>query len=171
MPRTLLLLTCSLLLFLAGCGTSLPPGMPKLYPTTIVITQDNAPLSGATVVAINEDFVSTPYPSGGTTNDAGKVVLKTNGKFSGVPAGKYVITVSKIGSDVEIDPEAVKTMNTEEYEKLSAKRDANSFYLTEEKFAGKETSPLRIEVKKGVKTHSLDVSPKVHIKIKTAAPA
>ncbi|GHT11815.1 hypothetical protein FACS1894170_05860 [Planctomycetales bacterium] len=149
----------------------MPPGMPPLYPTTIVITQDGTPLAGATVVAVSEDFASTPYPSGGTTDKSGEVVLKTNGKFSGIPAGKYIITVSKIGSDIEIASDAGSTLDAEEYEKLVAKRDANSFYLTEEKFANQGTSPLRIEVNKGVKTHSLDVSPKVHIKIINSPPA
>jgi hypothetical protein len=171
MVRIFLLLICPLFVFIAGCGSPLPPGMPKLYKTTVVITQDNQPLSGATVLAINEDFAATPYPSGGITDEKGEVELKTNGRFPGVPAGRYIVTVSKIDSDIVIDPAAAKTLSSEEYEKLSARRDAHSFYVTEEKFSQQNTSPLRIEVKPGTTKHSLDVSPQVHIKIKAGAPA
>jgi hypothetical protein len=168
MPKILLLL---LIFILTGCGQPLPSGMPPLYPTTLIITQDNVPLSGATVIAVHEDFASMPYPSGGTTDASGAVELKTNGKFHGVPAGKYIVTVSKLDSDIAIAPDAADTLSPEEYEKLRDKREAHFFYVTERKFTRRETSPLRIEVKSGAKTHSLDVGPPVRPKAKTGAPA
>jgi len=167
-----LVFRCALLLILVfpiavGCSEQTLPGMPKLYKTQVTITQDGQPLAGANVIAINEDFASSPWSSGGTTDSAGVVHLRTEGKFTGVPIGTYKIAVTKLEDQSGIVlPEKIATdAEIAEYERLQRQAEAATFQVIDDKFGNLETTPLRLEVK-GVTSQTFDVSPKVKIKPK-----
>ena len=80
-----------------GCGSKLPPGMPKLYPVTATVTfEDGKPVGGASVIFLLTDPVlSRTWLHAGTTDSAGKVKLMTDGEYTGIPAGKYSVTIEK----------------------------------------------------------------------------
>ncbi|MDR1269130.1 MAG: hypothetical protein LBK82_06370 [Planctomycetaceae bacterium] len=83
-----------------GCGQKLPDGMPKLYPVTITIVQENTPLEGAIVQLIPEDSSLSTWGPMGITNASGVTELQTNGKYKGSPLGQFKVLVTK----KEIEP-------------------------------------------------------------------
>ena len=93
--RFLLCLIVVSTLFLTGCGEQLPPGMPKPYPVTIQVVSEGKPVEGVSVLFFPEDRTSR-WGSGGTTDSAGNVSIKTLGKYNGAPPGKYAMSISKI---------------------------------------------------------------------------
>jgi hypothetical protein len=149
----------------SGCSReTFPPNLPKLYPATITVVQDGQPLNGASVVVINEDYASSPWAAGGVTNEQGQVRLRTEGKYSGAPAGKYKVTVTKIDvPEIEL-PEDSESL---EYKKKAKEIQDNTFYLVEDKFTKLDTTPLRIEITPSAKSFELDVSPTVRKKYST----
>ena len=88
-------------LAIMGCGggESKPANMPTLYPITLKFTQEGQPCAGALVILIPQD--TNKWTTGGITDAAGGTVLKTHGKYLGVPAGKFKITVSKQETDAD----------------------------------------------------------------------
>ena len=153
-------------LLAAGCGEGLPPGMPKLYKTTITIVQDGSPLTGASVVAISANFETAPWTSGGITDKSGSVVLKTQGQYRGIPAGTYLVTVSK--TEGPPDLELPKRPNTDEeireYDKIQKQIENNSFQVVDEKYTKQNLTPLKLEIK-GTTHETFDVSPAVKVKV------
>ncbi|MGL6195669.1 MAG: carboxypeptidase-like regulatory domain-containing protein [Thermoguttaceae bacterium] len=93
-----------------GCGPKVPADMPKLYPCTVVITQDNQPLEGAVVTLFHQDPSLQKWTAGGLTDVSGKVVLKTQGRYDGVAEGDYKVTVTK----TEVEPGILLNAETEE---------------------------------------------------------
>ncbi|MDR1384520.1 MAG: carboxypeptidase-like regulatory domain-containing protein [Planctomycetaceae bacterium] len=147
-----------------GCGDKLPPGMPKLYETVLTITQDGSPLANANVLVISEDYAVVPYSAGGQTDKSGKVRLLTEGRYKGLPAGKYIIAVSKIeGPDVTLPTKVNTDEEIAEYNKLTDEIAKNSFMVVSEDFSDPAKSPLRLEVQRKT-TATFDVSPKVKLK-------
>ncbi|MDR1493716.1 MAG: hypothetical protein LBT05_13495 [Planctomycetaceae bacterium] len=150
------------LFLIFGCGDKLPPGMPKLYEAVLTITQDGSPLANANVLAISENYAAVPYSAGGQTDKSGNVRLLTEGKYKGIPAGKYIIAVSKTEAN---DIEKPATFNTEdEIKSYLAEVEKHSFVVVSEKFSDPEKSPLRLEVLKRKTTATFDASPKVRLK-------
>jgi hypothetical protein len=145
-----------------GCsGERLPPDLPKLYPVTLTIVQDGQPLGGASVVVVNEDYASSPWAAGGVTNEQGKVKLRTEGKYSGAPAGKYKVTIAKTEvPEIELPEDS----SSPEYNKKIKEIQDKMFYLVEDKFTKLDTTPLRIEITPSAKNFELDVSPVVRKK-------
>ncbi|MDR2757447.1 MAG: carboxypeptidase-like regulatory domain-containing protein [Planctomycetaceae bacterium] len=149
-------------LFLFGCsGEHLPPNLPKLYSVTLTIVQDGKPFNGASVVIVNENYASSPWAAGGVTNEQGQVKLRTEGKYSGAPAGKYKVTVTKVETP---DIELTEDSSSPEYNKKVKEIQDNTFYLVEDKFTKLDTTPLRIEITPSEKNFELDVSPAVRKK-------
>jgi hypothetical protein len=144
---------------LSGCSREqLPPGLPKLYPVTITIVQDGQPLNGASVVIVNEDYASSSWAAGGVTNEKGQVKLRTEGKYSGAPAGKYKVTVTKIDvPEIELPEDS----SSPEYERKTKEIQDKTFYLVEDKFTKLNTTPLKLEITPTSKNIDLDVSPAV----------
>ncbi|MDR3234606.1 MAG: lipoprotein [Planctomycetaceae bacterium] len=159
---TLLIVT----LMLSGCGQKLPPGMPKLYETGLTITQDGSPLTKANVTVISGDYSKLPYSGGGQTDAGGQLRLTTEGRYRGLPAGQYIVTVSKVeGPDIALPAKVVTDAEIAEFDKLTAEIRQKSFEVVGEEFADTETSPLRLEVPKRKTSVTLDVSPKVQRKL------
>jgi predicted small lipoprotein YifL len=147
----------SLIIFitLTGCGTKLPDGIPKLYSVTVTVTQDGLPLENANVLLSGTDkWIST-----GTTNAQGIVSLYTQGKYPGVPEGTFKVSVAKIGEEGEKPPprpfDAESERIYKEYQKSGKKY--KQFNVIPEQYRKPETTPLQIEIKKGVKNVAVNI--------------
>ena len=168
MKYTLLIFLVAMITF-TGCqfgGEVLPKDMPKLVPAKIQLTQDGAPLAGATVLLI-DPAGNRQWEAGGLTDDSGTIELYTNGRYKGAPEGKYKVVVkktetepSKLGPDPGVDdPKYGEYMAQLVSEKLDA------FTLVEKQFTAPNSTPLEVEIKKGGPVQKLDVGAKVRIKI------
>jgi len=134
------------LIMVAGCDASgkRPADMPKLYPTTITITQADAPLADAMVNMRLADGSQSKWYSGGATDVNGVVTILTQGGSPGAPAGKYKVLVTKVTSEPNPrDPELSLT-----------------FSLVEPQYADFARTPLEIEIKaEPANSFTLDVGP------------
>jgi len=129
------LLIIMVLLTTIGCSEPLPDGMPPLYPVTLKFHQNGELLDEASIRLIPQ--FDSPWAIGGSTNAKGEVRLKTHGKYDGVPAGKYKITVNKFVSEGELP---LPGQNTP---------PMNHFNLVETEFTLPNKTPLEIEVVEG----------------------
>jgi len=136
-------LTLTTLLFV-GCGQSIAPdGLPKLHPVMLDLVQEGEPLVEATVSLHPLDETAL-WSSGGFSDRNGRAMLVTHGGYSGVPIGKYKVTVIK--SIME------GTKGT-----LDEAGTATTFSLIDKKFTSRKTTPLEIDVQTGKNTFRLDV--------------
>ncbi len=135
--RFLLLFVSFLLLTTSGCGEKYPDGMPKLYKVSLTITQEGKPLSGANVTLASED-PAFKWTVGGVTDNNGVVVLKTHGKYTGAPVGKYKLCVKKYVMEGEL--QSMKNPGA------PPPKDYN---LVEAEYAQPKTTPLEIEIQAG----------------------
>jgi hypothetical protein len=158
-----------LLTFCVSCGGDLrPEGMPKLYPATVTVLQENKGLDNAIVTLINEDTTQSKWLVGGRTNSSGTCNILTQGKFNGAPLGKYKVLVTKTE---KIESETAKkpvpqddNAATEYYAKIHAEE---KFYeRVIEKYKEPETSDLEIEITKDKNEKTFDVGEAVKIEIK-----
>ncbi|MDD3586876.1 MAG: hypothetical protein PHQ75_06800 [Thermoguttaceae bacterium] len=131
---------------LSGCqGQKLPAGMPELVPFEITVTQDGKPLAEA-AVELKSD--ASGYMVDGRTDELGKIKLKTNGQYEGIPKGEYIALVTKNvttksqyadvvpASDKEADEIAAKMKN--EY--------VPTHCYVDKKFSNVKTSGLTVSV-------------------------
>ena len=144
--------------FFFGCGEKKPDGMPKIYPCTITITQENSPLEGASVLLISDDPVLGKWSVAGTTDASGNAVIKTHAKFSGAPAGQYVVVVSK---EEYVAEAAAKTDNRDDV----TITPQTLYYLVDQKFSQKETSPLKFTMEAKSTKATFDTGKKVREKL------
>ena len=143
MKRSLLVFLC--LVTLLGCSqNSVPDGLPKLVSVTLTITQDGAPLSGATVL-LTDPSGSIPFTVGGLTDSKGTVVLYTHGRYKGAPLGQFKVQVTKTESDPA--PPAPPFGSPEYYEYLKATHPPTKTYtLVEKQYTQVETTTLALDV-------------------------
>lgn len=138
------------LLSVAGCGETRPDGMPETYPTSIIITQDGAPLAGATVVLYPEDSTLTRWPVGATTDETGTAKMTTSTKYAGAPAGKFKVIVNKTvteGDPVPKHPGKDATREQiNEYDRALKTGKFEIFKVVEQKYRTAGTTPLSVEV-------------------------
>ena len=140
-----------------GCAQKVPADMPKLYSCTLMVTQDNKPLEGATIALFHQDTALQKWTAGGLSDQSGKVVLKTQGRYNGVVEGKYKITVTK----TEVD-EGIVT-NTETQEGISGK----TWTLVEQRFSNVATTPLTLEVTGKIALETIDVGSAVRLEMRS----
>jgi hypothetical protein len=100
---------CSLFIVLSGCAREkLPDGLPNLFDASVSITLDGQPLENASVGLIPENAAEngTAWGAVASTDKNGKAEFYTNGKYKGVAAGQYKVTVIKTVSEstVQIPP-------------------------------------------------------------------
>ncbi|MCL2742617.1 MAG: hypothetical protein FWE67_02075 [Planctomycetaceae bacterium] len=137
-----LLLFCSVLLVIGGCSVEpTPDGFPKLYPVTVTIKQEGKELPGATVRLVPM-YESNIWTTGAVTDSQGKAVLRTHGKYSGAPAGKFKVCVTKaviegrkLYSDMEKaeNPKLKDTLGEE-------------YYVIAKKYDEPANTPFEVEV-------------------------
>ena len=165
-----------------GCsGQKLPPGIPDLNPTTIIITQDNKPLAGAAVTLISADK-SSEWSAVAKTNDHGVAVPQTSGQYKGVVAGTYKVTVTKQITESAPDPYADAPdpkVDQDKYQEWYMKNEAKIAAasrvapkvtsVVDPNYESAEKTPFTVTVeakKKNEFTH--DVGPAVSINVKVA---
>ncbi|MDR0869983.1 MAG: DUF4198 domain-containing protein [Planctomycetaceae bacterium] len=150
----------SVLVLLSGCGEKHPDGFPKLYPVSVLVTQDGKPLADAAVTLRYPDDTGI-WAIGGSSDADGKAQLRTNG-YPGAPLGKFKVVVMKENAD-----------GMKEWEQASANNDQNAaaklkakihvYSLVKPEFNRPNTTPLEVEVQADTKTLTVDVSPAVKI--------
>ncbi|MEW4456415.1 carboxypeptidase regulatory-like domain-containing protein [Bremerella sp. JC817] len=142
-----------------GCSSELPPpeNMPELHPVTLTIVQEGTPLELASIRLI-PDAAPSPWYSGGSTNASGVSKIRTHGKFNGVPAGTYRVTVTKIEM-----PQA-GSGSLAEMNQTSA-QDA-TYDLVDPQYSNPAKTPLRLEVVAGSNTKEFDLGVPVRVKRK-----
>ena len=155
------------LLFAVGCGgQKTPPDMPKLQPTTIVITQEGAPLEGASVQLVKPDDLNYKWLAGGVTDAQGRCEILTHGKYKGAPEGEFAVIVYKtVKGESETrknvpepsDPKEAMEWN----EKVAAEETATD--EIDQKYKKADTTDLRVTVKPGKNEETFEVGPKVSI--------
>jgi len=120
-----------------GCSEQKPDGLPTLYPVALKFTQDGKPCEGASVTLIAETpGTQTNWIVGGSTDATGTAVLKTYGKYPGVPEGKYKVVVSKVVR------EQIGTPSESMYES----QGENAYYLIDPAYSKPGMTTLEIEV-------------------------
>lgn len=164
-----------LLIFLvagSGCGTKLPPGMPKLYPTDIRVQyQGDKPCPDAVVTFFPEE----ENASIGTwvfvtqTDDQGKASMVAQGKYPGMPAGKFKVTIARFVTEgqpmpPEPDPRASVEERKEYQRKVNEARKSVRYATVEEIRTDRDKTPVRhIEVKPGKNLLTIDAGKEVRI--------
>jgi len=155
-----------LLPIVAGCaGEQRLPGMPPLHPVFITVEQDGNPLAGATVTLLGNDEVTRQWPAGGVTDTNGVAQMRTSGRFEGAAAGQFRVMVDK--TERPINPYEAHTESDSPHfqDFLREQRivEANTFIVIDPRFSSNDT-PLTIEVVRGQRNYSVDVSPAVRIR-------
>ena len=127
-----------------GCGGKpKPDGMPDLYKTTIVVTQNGA---------LQSDDPSLKWAVGGKTDANGRAELTTHGDFKGAPAGTYRVGVVKMEYEIRegaVDDEGNPVVITEEMKKNPATMDVryvNAFSLIPDEYTNPANSPLEVTI-------------------------
>ena len=141
-----------------GCNqTPKPEGLPKLYSVTLKILQEGTPLAGAEVMFYPIDEMGK-WTHGGRTDENGVAQIVTHGQYSGVPAGKFKVTVSK---SLVVEPEADSNMSVPGVQNSLNK----VFDLVDLVYKTKDSTPLEIEIQ-GKITQEFDVGQPVRIEMK-----
>lgn len=139
-----------MLFLLAGCGGV--GDKPQLAPVSGVVMMDGKPLADVTV-GFHLDAETVPRAGLGKTDENGKFRITTYDTNDGAIIGTHVVTVAKIETpgqqgDMEIGGDAYGAAML-----AAANPDAPPpKQLFPEKFANKETSPLRVTVDAGGKS-------------------
>ena len=158
------LITLLLMAFLmTGCwGEPRPAGMPKLYPASIVVTQEGTPLEGASVQLFPEDSANSQWGPGGMTDASGVAELRTNGKYPGAPLGSYKVVVTKHGFEPHPHPEWADLPESDpnRWKYLQIQEGLKAFELVETKYSLLKETPLRVEITAKEKTYPVDAGSK-----------
>jgi hypothetical protein len=162
-----------------GCTKhSLPDDLPKLIPTTIIVTQEGKPFDNALVSLLPID-ANTKWSAVGRANIDGKAQMSTNGMYDGVVAGKYKVVIlkeetEKLPDPYEGAPDAKTDMDKyqEWYMKNESKiaamqrRQAKVFTFVERQYTSAETTPLELEITDNVHKYNIDAGKTVKIELK-----
>ena len=149
----------TLLLFVVGCGETLPPDMPKLYPTKVVIIQDGQPLEGANVQLLPKDPDSR-WAAAGRTDSSGAVDFFTEGRYRGVPEGDYQVTVSKVYTEPSkyLGQKRPDDIDYPTWNRMMSEEKLNSYHLIDPVYDSRKTSTLELTVgPKQPKDRQIDV--------------
>ena len=161
-----LAMACLIALFGCNRGPQLPSDVPKLIPCKITVTQEGAPLAGATVIL--DVAGGGSWRTAGTTDSAGVVVPMTNGQFEGVPEGKYKVVVTKTEQDassIPPAPEAGAPGYDEWMQKYAMTEGPARYSLIEKPFTAAKTTTLELEVSGKSVEKTIDVGKKVREKM------
>jgi len=153
---------------IVGCGPQLPDGMPRLYPVTITVTQDGVPLEGANIVLSGVDY----WVSTGSTDSQGIARLYTQGRYPGVPEGTHNVTVTKVGTEGEPPPpnpfDAESARIFQEYQQSG--QTFRQFHVIPANYRDAATTPLTVEVTRGVRNVAVNVEGTVDEEIRRTGP-
>ena len=128
-----------------GCGKSdKPTDLPPLFPCTLTFTQEGHPLAEASF-ALRSTDPAFKWGVGGRTDENGKGIVMTHGKYRGAPTGSYKVTVRKIAI---LEEKGEKTVEA---------------YVVAPELKDMETTTLEIEIVKGTNEKTFDVGNAVSI--------
>lgn len=152
-------ITLAVLILGIGCSSEpdRPANMPELHPVTLTVVQGGTPVDLASIRLI-PDLHSSPWYSGGSTDESGVVEVRTHGKYLGVPEGTYRVTVTKIEMP-ETQTGSLSDINQ------SPKQDS-TYDLVDPQFTNPTKTPLRLEVAPGTNAKEFDLGAPVRIKRK-----
>jgi hypothetical protein len=157
---------CLLTLFFAGCGEKMPEGMPVLVKNAaITVIQDGKPLPDAKVILILRDG-NSQWTVGGQTDVSGVAKLVTHGQYSGAPAGKYKVIVSKREEPVSKYKEPQPGQSPEEFQALRNSEKLTAYHLVDPAYNAASSTPASVEISENAPKASIDVGKAVHIEIK-----
>jgi hypothetical protein len=165
MLRKSILFSCifCLTFILSGCSdSSRPHDLPELQPCTLTILQENRGLAEASVMLYATDSANTKWVIAGNTDANGRVVLKTHGKFSGVPIGEYKVVITK----TERVPAEMSKPAIPDSEGNIPPQPVDIYYLIEPQYTDVSATPLTVMVKKGTNTATISVGKAVREKSK-----
>ena len=111
--------------------------MPNLYPVTLKFTQEGTPCVEALVSLTPES--DGQWAVGGITDSGGNIVLHTHGRYPGVPAGKYKITVIKTETELTGPPPT----------EMGQSQASTTYNLIDPAYSAPSTSTLTLEVVAG----------------------
>ncbi|MDR2114847.1 MAG: hypothetical protein LBP87_00545, partial [Planctomycetaceae bacterium] len=111
------------------------------------ITQDQTPLEGANVSLHSVTSGTQEWVSGGRTDANGVAEIRTNGRYDGVPAGKFKVLITKTETEPsklpprpdENDPSFPAWMAKSQNEVLPTYR------LVDKQYANPQTTPHELE--------------------------
>lgn len=155
-------LVCALVATVGCGGKPKPEGMPELIPATIVVTQDGAPLTDATVTLVDVDG-NCKWAVGGKTDAKGRAALRTHGDYVGVPEGVFKVGVTKVDIQVKegaVDEEGNPLQPTPEQLKNPALLDARFVETTSvvpAEYEDAQNSPLEVTFSKSTKEAAVDI--------------
>ena len=146
---------------LPGCGgDERPPGFPKLYPVSLQVLQEGAPLADA-AVSLRISDNSMTWSIGGRTDEQGIAVLWTHGRFRGAPEGAFKVSLEKVVNEGE--DEMLEALNREDLAAAARIRvESNSFVKEEYNSFG--TTPIEIEITPRSRMIEIDAGPAVKIR-------
>ena len=151
-----------------GCGDGRPANVPKLHPVTLVFTLNDAPLADASVVLHSTDGDNSQWAVFGMTDAAGRVSLTTNGRYPGVPQGKYKVSVEKIVQSGPSVPQGSELPEDEEQRQKILRdihKKTTTIRIVDEKYLDRQTTPLEYEVVVGNNERSFDLGKSVNVSL------
>jgi hypothetical protein len=113
-----------------------------------------SPLSDATVTLVPK---SGNWVGVGQTDSGGQAVIQTIGRYAGVPAGSYAVTVTKGGPTGQLLPDPKTPEEDQAYrEAMNAAKSAR--LLVSMKYTRTETSGLTMTVSDGPVSETLELT-------------
>ncbi|MDR3196637.1 MAG: hypothetical protein LBU34_02105 [Planctomycetaceae bacterium] len=151
-------------IFCWGCNHH-PNNVPELFPCNVIVKNDSTPIQGALVTLGLEEGSST-WALSGVTNSSGLAIIKTTQQSwqgSGVPLGKYIVTISKLPDTSSLPTRSLSPTESaserERYQKELEERYKALPREVPEQFSDFGTSPFRISVESGKNnTFDIDIS-------------
>ncbi len=155
---------------LCGCGEKTPSDMPKLYPTTITITQEGAPLADASVQLLKKGDLTYKWLVGGTTDATGVCVMRTMGKYNGAPEGDFQVVVYKTVKTESATRKAQPNppedpTEAQEWAKKVDEEEKEIDYVNL-KYKSVDTTDLTVSITSGKNEQTLDVGAPVEVEMK-----
>lgn len=146
-----------------GCGgPKKPADLPELYPVKITVIQDGQPLEGASVM-LNDPTLQVRFVMGGQTDAKGVAEIKTDGQFSGAPAGEFKVTVRKTTEPESAGEAPTDPAERAEWEAKQAELANQMADTVDLKFGDMAQTPETITVGPGGVEKTVDVGEKVNI--------
>ena len=146
-------------LVICGCSPSdKPEGFPKLYSATVTIKQADKELADATVRLVPLDASNT-WATGAVTDQQGKAVMRTHGRYSGAPAGKYKVCVLKI-----VTEGAMTYSDIEKGENPNLKDSpGETYHVVATDYDDPEKTPFELEIASGKNAFEFSIPEAVKI--------
>lgn len=140
---------------LLGCsqGPPLPDDLPPLTSCKVDVVYNGAPVSDATVTLIPADG---KWVGVGLTDQQGHSVIKTQGRYPGVPAGSYAVTVTKYDEQAEPPPTASTPEEDAQLDQAVNQMPPRKA-LVPKKYLKAESSGLKITVTESAMEETLDL--------------